>query len=259
VADNSLLAEAIRIGLRRSGELNLVGHANGRRTSVSTIVDASPDVVLVDDMEQSAQTVDLIRGIKAENEDIAVFVLAGNLDPAWLEQVFDAGATGAIAKATHPTALGTLISETIKGHIVHPAVARSSTDARRTIAVVPEESATPSREPLTSRELEVLQLVASGLANNEIAQTLRVTRQTVKFHLSNVYRKLNVDNRTKASHYAHQNGMMRVSGLEADASADTSPDPASAATADQDAVVAMEWGSGGASNRSAGRTTVGAS
>ena len=66
--------------------------------------------------------------------------------------------------------------------------------------------------PLTSRELEVLQLVASGATNGEIAQKLWVTEQTVKFHLSNVYRKLEVGNRTEASHYAHVNGLVQARG-----------------------------------------------
>ncbi len=66
--------------------------------------------------------------------------------------------------------------------------------------------------PLTSRELEVLQLVAGGATNGEIAQKLWVTEQTVKFHLSNVYRKLEVGNRTEASHYAHVKGLVRRRG-----------------------------------------------
>ncbi|HEY2161327.1 MAG TPA: hypothetical protein VGH24_08475, partial [Solirubrobacteraceae bacterium] len=57
VADNSLIVEAIRIGLRMSGEFDLLGHANGRRTSARTIVDVAPDVVLVDDMDHSERAV----------------------------------------------------------------------------------------------------------------------------------------------------------------------------------------------------------
>jgi DNA-binding NarL/FixJ family response regulator len=62
--------------------------------------------------------------------------------------------------------------------------------------------------PLTTRELEILKLVAGGSTNVEIAQRLWVTEQTVKFHLSNIYRKLEVGNRTQASHYAHINGLV---------------------------------------------------
>ena len=61
---------------------------------------------------------------------------------------------------------------------------------------------------LSARELEVLRLVAAGSTNSEIARKLWVTEQTVKFHLSNIYRKLEVGNRTEASRYAHVNGLL---------------------------------------------------
>ena len=61
---------------------------------------------------------------------------------------------------------------------------------------------------LSPRELEVLQLVAAGASNSEIARRLWITEQTVKFHLSNIYRKLDVGNRTEASRYAHLNGLI---------------------------------------------------
>jgi DNA-binding CsgD family transcriptional regulator len=61
---------------------------------------------------------------------------------------------------------------------------------------------------LTDRELEILHLVASGATNAEIARQLWITQQTVKFHVSNVYRKLDVANRTEACHYAHVNGLV---------------------------------------------------
>ena len=205
VADNSLIVEAIRIGLRTSGEFNLLGHANGRKTSARTIVEAAPDVVLVDDMDHSELAVSLIKEIKDENEEITVLALTVRMDPEWLDQVFDAGASGAISKAIQPAALSTLVRETLDGHVIHvgsrPAVS-SRNRGLRARAVAAEDS------PLTARELEVLQLVAAGSTNGEIARRLWVTEQTVKFHLSNIYRKLEVGNRTQASHYAHVNGLM---------------------------------------------------
>jgi DNA-binding NarL/FixJ family response regulator len=204
VADNSLIVEAIAIGLRNSGEFKLLGHVNRRTGSVRTIVEAEPDVVLVDDMDGSNQAVELVEQIKAERSDAAVIVLTTSMDSEWLDAIFDAGAAGAISKATHPAALATLVRETIAGHVVH--VHKSSGVARsaRPAAVAAEQS------PLTSRELEVLQLVAAGSTNGEIARKLWVTEQTVKFHLSNVYRKLDVGNRTEASHYAHVNGLIGI-------------------------------------------------
>lgn len=203
VADNSLIVEAIAIGLRKSGAFKLLGHVNARTGSIQAIVEAEPDVVLVDDLDGSDESVELVSKIKAEQARVAVIVLSTSMDSAWLDAIFAAGAAGAISKATHPAALATLVRETIEGHVVH--VYKSSGMPGVSQAPVPGE-----QTPLTSRELEVLQLVAGGATNGEIAQKLWVTEQTVKFHLSNVYRKLEVGNRTEASHYAHVNGLFRA-------------------------------------------------
>jgi len=202
VADNSLIVEAIAIGLRKSGAFKLLGHVNARTGSIDAIVEAGADVVLVDDLDGSDESVELVARIRAAHERVAVIVLSTTMDPEWLDAVFAAGAAGAISKATHPAALATLVRETVDGHVVH--VYKSGSRAARPTAVAMDQS------PLTSRELEVLQLVASGATNGEIAQRLWVTEQTVKFHLSNVYRKLEVGNRTEASHYAHVNGLVRA-------------------------------------------------
>ena len=204
VADNSLIVEAIAIGLRKSGAFNLLGHVNARTGAIEAIVEAGADVVLVDDLDGSEESVELVAKIKAEQERVAVIVLSTSMDPDWLDAIFAAGAAGAISKATHPAALSTLVRETIDGHVVHVYKSTGSTRAVRPAAVTAEQT------PLTSRELEVLQLVAGGATNGEIAQKLWVTEQTVKFHLSNVYRKLEVGNRTEASHYAHVNGLVQT-------------------------------------------------
>jgi DNA-binding NarL/FixJ family response regulator len=210
IADSSLIVEAIRIGIRQGGEFNLVGHASTRTVRAPAIAEARPDVVLLDDLGASEQVVDLIREIREGVPAAAVLVLTIDMEPAWLNAVFDAGATGAISKETHPAALGTLIRETVNGHVVHIA-AQSATPVSRPKVVAADDCS------LTGRELEVLQLVAAGATNGEIARTLWVTEQTVKFHLSNVYRKLDVDNRTQASHYAHVNGLLAGSPVAAPA------------------------------------------
>lgn len=202
VADNSLIVEAIAIGLRQSGEFNLLGSVDGRNASLQSILGASPDLILVDDTEHSGPIVDLVREIKAEQQHIMVIVLTMTMDEDWLDAIFEAGATGAISKATNPAALATLVRETVNGNVVHV-----YKPMPRTTETVAQESP-PDDSSLTTRELEVLRLVAAGATNGEIARKLWVTEQTVKFHLSNVYRKLDVGNRTEASHYAHVNGLL---------------------------------------------------
>jgi DNA-binding NarL/FixJ family response regulator len=210
VAEDSLIVEAIAIALRKSGEFNLLGHLNARSASVEEIVEAGPDLVLIDEMDPSYRVVELIRQIKANDESIAVIVLTLAPESARLDEIFAAGATAAVSKATNPAALATLIRETLDGRLlhVHKPVGPTQGSAGRSAAT--EESL------LSARELEVLRLVAAGSTNSEIARKLWVTEQTVKFHLSNIYRKLEVGNRTEASHYAHVNGLL--SGGEAVAS-----------------------------------------
>lgn len=199
VADNSLIVEAIRIGFRKSGEFNLLGHADGRTISASAIVEAAPDVVLVDDMEGSERALELVRQVKAESEQINVIVLTVHMNPDWLQQLFAAGALGAISKSIHPIALATVVRETLNGNVIHrfqkPATTNDDVASRLSAQDL----------PLTARELEILELVAAGASNGDVARQLWVTEQTVKFHLRNIYRKLNVGNRTEASHFAHVN------------------------------------------------------
>ena len=95
--------------------------------------------------------------------------------------------------------------EAVNGHIVH------SPASIRPVNRAPVELAT-EHSALTEREREILRLVASGATNREIASQLWITQQTVKFHVSNVYRKLDVANRTEACHYAHINGLVFEGG-----------------------------------------------
>ncbi|MGH3625899.1 MAG: LuxR C-terminal-related transcriptional regulator, partial [Sciscionella sp.] len=182
---------------------SLLGQVHARTCQVPTVVDAEPDVVLVDDLDCSAEVVELIGEIKRLRPSIAAIVLTMSMDPEWLDALFEAGAAGAISKATHPAVLATLVRETIDGNFVH---VHKSIEGRGRSASGASASAVGL--PLTRRELEVLALVAGGATNSEIARRLWVTEQTVKFHLSNVYRKLKVENRTEASHYAHVNGLV---------------------------------------------------
>lgn len=201
IADNSLIVEAIRIGFRKSGEFNLVGYAHGHRTSPERVLGAEPDVILLDDMDRSERAVELTRELADQDKQVAIIVLSVEMDPEWLQKVFDAGATGVISKATHPSTLATLVRETLNGHIWHtPRHARGDAGAA--------QSRMPEALPLTSREVEILQLVASGSTNGDVARHLWVTEQTVKFHLRNIYRKLDVANRTQASHFAYVNGLV---------------------------------------------------
>jgi DNA-binding NarL/FixJ family response regulator len=204
VADDSLVVQAIHIAFRQSGDFKLVGYANARKTTAATILGADPDGILLDDMRHSDRVLQVVREIRALNDEVALIVLSLDLDPDWLSLAFSAGATAAISKETHPFALTTLVRETIDGHIVHAAPAAPALDA------TPPARVASDPLPLTAREIEILRLVASGATSGDIGRRLWVTEQTVKFHLRNIYRKLGVANRTEASHLAHVRGLVGV-------------------------------------------------
>jgi DNA-binding NarL/FixJ family response regulator len=201
VADNPLIVGAIRSGLRESGTFELLGYADPRKATAAGIMRTGAQVVLVDEADGSDSAIMLIRSLKELDDDVQVIVLTLQMKGEWLERAFQAGANGAMSKSLHPVALSTLLRAAVSGHIVHsPASIRSIN--RAPVPVATEHSS------LTGRELEILQLVASGATNVDIARQLWITQQTVKFHVSNVYRKLDVGNRTEACHYAHVNGLV---------------------------------------------------
>lgn len=134
VADNSLIVEAIRLGFRASGEFKLVGYANGHTTTARTILGA----ILLDDMDQSRRSIELLRAIRNEDKTVAVLMLSIQFSEDWLDQAFSAGATAVISKATQPAALATLVRETLNGHIVHRPSHTAST-AERTCATDTED------------------------------------------------------------------------------------------------------------------------
>lgn len=201
VADNPLIVAAIRSGVRENGGLKLVGYVDPREASASRIAHAGADVVLIDEADGSELTIALIRALKQCNEDIHVIVLTLALEGEWLQRAFDAGANGAVSKSVRPAAVATLVREAVNGHIVHSPV------GLRLVAAAPVAAAS-DHSSLTDREQEILRLVASGATNGVIAAQLWITQQTVKFHVSNIYRKLGVANRTEACHYAHVNGIV---------------------------------------------------
>ncbi len=201
LADNSLIVEAIRSGLRESGVFHLLGYTNVRNASAHMIIDTGADVVLMDEADQSERAITLIKNIRDETDRVTVILLVMHMEGEFLIRALEAGATGAISKAVHPTALATLVREALNGHIVHSLSGLAVKNGK------PKEDIV-ERCALTDRELEIVQLVAAGATNGEIARRLWITEQTVKFHVSNIYRKLNVANRTEACHYAHVNGLV---------------------------------------------------
>jgi DNA-binding NarL/FixJ family response regulator len=197
VTDNGFAAEAIRRSFRGTSGVRVAGYVDGRRPCGEAIAETRPDIVIVDEMTWSANAVARIGEVRRAVPSSKIIVLTAESDASWLGDAVRAGADAAIAKTVQPATLGLLVREIWAGTIRHAFATHR-----------PTASADDNHGNLTPRELEILQLVAGGASNGLIARKLWVTEQTVKFHLSNVYRKLGVANRTEASHVAHLDGLL---------------------------------------------------
>jgi DNA-binding NarL/FixJ family response regulator len=141
-----------------------------------------------------------LRQATLANPGVHALVLSTENAPAQIEAAFNAGATMYCVKTAEPEDLASAIRQAFESSIHYA----GSREWQREAA--PAEPVDVSG--LTKREVEILQLVAEGHSNSQLAKMLWVTEQTVKFHLSNIYRKLDVSNRTEASRWAQLHGLL---------------------------------------------------
>jgi DNA-binding NarL/FixJ family response regulator len=201
VADSLLAAESVRRCLRSVPTFRIVGFVSTSRAGAATVAETAPELVVIDGMDAAPQTLDRVEEIREAMPDVKLVMLTRDADEAWLADACDRGLNAAVSVAVGASGIGNLVRQVALGAVFN---SFPRTAERAQAAATPS----PHTELLTARELEILRLVASGASNCQVATELWVTEQTVKFHLSNTYRKLGVANRTEASHFAHTHGLL---------------------------------------------------
>ena len=158
----------------------------------------------------------LIRSARERVAALRVIVLGSSHDPADIDEAFDAGTIAYILKTAHPADVAATIRQTFD-HSVFLANVHSNGNGNTNGHAPDAERALvdDADVALTRREREILALVSEGYSNRELAKMIWVTEQTVKFHLSNIYRKLDVSNRTEASRWAHKHRLVDPAGANA--------------------------------------------
>jgi DNA-binding NarL/FixJ family response regulator len=195
-----LFVDALDAVLRAAG-VEVVGNATSRDRALELIDAGRADLVLVGLGGAGAdEALELIRRVRERRPAIRNIVVGRDGDSSRVEQALAAGATTFVAKGASIDDISFAIKQSFD-HSIHFAAdhARGGTE--------PIESGV-----LSEREVEILRLVAAGRSNADVARELCVTEQTVKFHLSNIYRKLHVTNRTQASRRAHELNLVRAVG-----------------------------------------------
>jgi DNA-binding NarL/FixJ family response regulator len=197
VDDHALMRTGLRGVIAAAGDMRVVGMAADGVQALEAMATTPPDVVLMDLSMPVMDGVATTRRITEEYPDVAVLVLSSYSDQQRVLEALDAGAIGYVLKDTDPADLVAAIRSAAQGHSpLDPRVAATILHTRRTAA--------PATE-LTEREQEVLALVGRGLANKQIARALGIREGTVKAHLTNVFQRIGVRDRTSAALWARTN------------------------------------------------------
>jgi len=202
--DHRLMLAGIRRALERSPDIQVVGEASNGEEVLELVERATPDVVMLDLRMPRRDGLSTLTELRRQHPDLVVIMLSASEDAEHIEDALQRGASGYVFKSINPLDLPSTIRQVIEGSVHHPR-------ARGAGGGAPAPAAPAQAAGLSDRELDILRLVAEGLSNTDIASRLFVTGQTVKFHLSNIYRKLGVSNRTEATRFAYRNGLVDAS------------------------------------------------
>ena len=201
--DHRLMLEGIRKALEGVEGFEIVGEAYSGTQVLPLIGRTHPDVVLLDIRMPQMDGLTCIELIRARHPKVKVVALSVFNDPDHIQAALKRGASGYIVKSVNPLDLPSALRQALEGTVYHA-------------LGMPEDQGDSAANGagLTERELAILKAVARGLSNQAIGKELWVTEQTVKFHLTNIYRKLGVANRTEATRYAYQHGLVESPALE---------------------------------------------
>jgi DNA-binding NarL/FixJ family response regulator len=203
-----LWLDAVDNVLSKNG-ITVVGQTSDPDRALALVEEFRPGVLVV---EPGADGLTCLREACARFPELKAIVLSSSDDPSQIQAAFAAGALAYVVKTAHSDDVGVAIRQAFTPSLFLPSPA--PVPAGNGVVAADAHLAVAS---LTKREREILQLVAEGHSNSELARMLWVTEQTIKFHLSNIYRKLDVANRTEASRWAQVHGLLAAPTTEASA------------------------------------------
>jgi len=209
IGSDAFTAHAMGLALRLTAGVSLYGVVDRHGAITEAIRDAKPDLVVIDGLADVDHALACLLQVREHANDALPLLVVRRLASDDAARALHAGAIVCLwVDSTTPSLNGAAATAAAPAPAPAPAAVGGEAAAplRVAEAAIDERPAMASR--LTSRELETLSWVAQGYTNGWTARKLWVTEQTVKFHLTNIYRKLGVANRTEASHYAMVNGLV---------------------------------------------------
>jgi DNA-binding NarL/FixJ family response regulator len=192
--DHRLMLHAIRLALEGDEDIEIVGEADSGPKVLPLVGQTDPDLVLLDIRMPGMDGLTVLERLRERYPQVRVAMLSAVEDPSVMQAAFNRGASAFIVKHIDPRDLPAAIRQAIEGTIFQPLGLLEGVD--------------PAQEAdLSKREVTILQALQSGRSNKQIAKELFLAEQTVKFHLTNIYRKLGVNSRTEAVRYAYEHGL----------------------------------------------------
>ena len=204
--DHIMIREGLKKLLELDGDFEVVGEASDGYECLNVLKESEPDVVLLDINMPNMNGIQTLERIRKEKIDVRVLMLTIHNELEYLERAKSLGADGYVLKDSESSVLKKAIYSVQKG----------STYIQSNMAMMLREressmlSYQPEESVLTKREIEVLKLLAEGLFNKEIAYKLLISEKTVKNHVSNIFKKIDVSDRTQAAVYAIKNNIVSI-------------------------------------------------
>jgi DNA-binding NarL/FixJ family response regulator len=201
--DHRLMIEGVRAALAGAEDIEVVGEAINGAQVLPLTRRLRPDLVLLDLSMPLMDGLACLAQLRQRFPEIKVVILSAYSDPERIQAALRAGASGYIVKGVDSRDLAATLRQMLEGNVY------------MTIGLPePGKTAGADAAGLTERELGILNLVAQGHSSGHVAQQLFVTEPTVKFHLTNIYRKLKVSNRTEAARAAYRLGLVQNPALD---------------------------------------------
>lgn len=205
--DHDLFRQGVRRLLEAAEDIDVVGEASNGEQAVRQVEEFAPDVVLLDIGMPDLSGIDAARIIKTTSPRTGLIILTVHGEEEFLFEAIKAGAMGYLLKDCTAEELLRAVRVVYEGEgLLAPTMAAKVMHEFAKVRGTQDLAAVMN--PLTQREVEILQHVASGLANKEIALRLGISERTVKNHLSNIMEKLHVNSRTQAAVYALRSGLV---------------------------------------------------
>jgi DNA-binding NarL/FixJ family response regulator len=195
--DHQLMVEGTKQALESAGGFEIIAEASNGAQVLPLVRRLKPDLVLLDMRMPEMDGLQCLAKIRKEFPDMKVAMLSVSQDPDLIQKALKRGANAYIVKTVDPQDLPGALRQAMDGNVF------------TTVGVSDDPGEQAAKKAgLTDRELVIVRAVARGLSNEAIAKELWVAEQTVKFHLTNIYRKLEVSNRTEAARYAFDQGLV---------------------------------------------------